>query len=221
MRCSQVLSPSSVSLKRWTSASRPTVCNPTKHALSITHASDASRKARGRDRFPSCAAAFPPTPNRPVPLTRSRTRIPSSPYSYFSASAISSVNTKRGIHSDIQFAPPRGRQTDASSRWELDTIQQPDRYPVMTTLGTEPVPVGPDPRINYRHPLSPPRDLAQTHRATSPAQGSLRSSLTAVHNNYDRLKPTAIIKRYERSTKLEPPFIGIDLSPLTTSFADG
>lgn len=166
---------------------------------------------------------FPSTPKGPIPPTRSRTPKPSSHPTYPSVSPISSINTKRGIHSDVRLTPPLGRQMSAGGRWKVDTtgIQQPDRHPVMTTSGTEPAPAGPGPGTNHRGSFTPPRNSVQTSRVTSPTPGSIRSSLTAVHGFYDRFKPTAIIKRYEKTTKLEPPFIDGELDPLTTSFADG
>ena len=158
-------------------------------------------------------------------MTSSRTRIPSSHCSYLSLSAISSPisTTEREIHSDLRFAPPRGRQAGAGGTWEPNTItiEQPDRHPAMTTYDAEPVPIGPYPGISHRNSLSPPRDLSQTSPATSPAHGTTRSSFTAVHDYYDRVRPTATVKRYERSAKLEPPFIDAIVPPLTTSFADG
>lgn len=167
----------------------------------------------------SSIIVFPPTPEKRIPITSSRrSPISSSRSSHPSASAISSINTERGIHSDVRLPPPLGRQTDAGGR--PDPIRQPNRHSAMTTSGIEPVPTGPDRRINHRDSLLP-GDLTQTPRASSPAQGSTRSSWTAVHSHYDRLKPTATIKRYERSVKLEPPFIDVNLPPFTTSFVDG
>jgi hypothetical protein len=158
---------------------------------------------------------FPPTSERLVPLTRFRTPIPRSHPSRLSISYSSINSTERGIHFDIRLAPPFGRQTGA---WGPDTIRQPDSHPAMTIHGTEPTPTGPDPGTAHRNSLSPPQSLAQSSRATSPVQGSISSSLTVVHDLFDKLKPTETTKRYERLTKLEGPFIDVNLSPLTTSF---
>ena len=69
--------------------------------------------------------------------------------------------------------------------------------------------------------LSSPRNPAQTSRSTSLAQGSVRSSVAVAHKLNYRLKPAATVKRYERSVKLEPPYIDVNLPPFTTTFADG
>lgn len=164
-----------------------------------------------------CSRA-PPTSEVLIPSTRSPAPIPSSRSSHSLTSTISSINTERGTHPDVRLTPPLGRQSDVGGGWKPDTIQQVDRRPVMTTLGSEHARCGLDPRINHRGSLSPPRDLT---RAASPTRGSTSSSLTAVHSHHDRLRPAATIKRYDRTTKLKPPFINADLPPLTTSFADG
>jgi len=92
----------------------------------------------------------------------------------------------------------------------------------MTTSGKEPPPIEPDPRPDHRKTLSPPQTLSGTSRATTLYHGSTESSLTVVRQYSDTLKPTSTVKRYERSVKLEGPFLNdLDLPPLTTSFDDG
>ena len=89
----------------------------------------------------------------------------------------------------------------------------------MTTSGKEPPPIGPDPGPDRRESLSPPQTLSQASRATSLVHGSTGSSLTVlVREHLDKLEPVATVKRYERSVKLEGPFIDVDLPPLTTFF---
>jgi len=88
----------------------------------------------------------------------------------------------------------------------------------MTTPGAEPPPIGPDPGPDHRKSPSPSQSLSQTSRATTLAHGSAGSSSTVVREYFDKLEPTATVKRYERSVKLEGPFIDVDLPPLTTSF---
>ena len=91
----------------------------------------------------------------------------------------------------------------------------------MTTSGKGPPPIEPDPGLDHRKSLSPPQTPLQTSRATSPSHGSTGSSLTFVRQHFDKLEPAATVKRYERSVRLEGPFIDdLDLPPLTTSFDD-
>jgi len=202
-----------------------TLCDPKSHPSSETHhircLTEHAWPSLPPTRSESRVTVSPSTAERLIPLTRSRTLIPSSRPSHPSTSAIYSTDTKRGIHSDVWLAPRLGRQTGADGRCKSDTTWKPVRHPAMTTPGTGPIPTGQDPRIDHRDSLSPPRDLPQTSRAASPTQGSTSSSYTAVHKLYDRVKPTADIKRYERSAKLEGPFIDVHLAPLTQSFADG
>jgi len=87
----------------------------------------------------------------------------------------------------------------------------------MTTSGKEPPPIGPDPGPDRRKSLSPPQTLSQTSRATTLVHGSAGSSSTVLR---EHLEPTAHIKRYDRSVKLEGPSIDVNLPSLTT-FSDG
>ncbi|KAF9646877.1 hypothetical protein BDM02DRAFT_2865653 [Thelephora ganbajun] len=91
----------------------------------------------------------------------------------------------------------------------------------MTASGATPVPTGPGPGTSHRDSLSPPQNLVQASLAASSTRGSTKTSFTTVHKAYERVKPTATIKRYDRTTKLKPPYIDLHLDPITTSFADG
>jgi len=88
----------------------------------------------------------------------------------------------------------------------------------MVITDIEPTPAGPDPRADRQDLFPLPQDLSQVPQVTSPIQGSSRSSLLAVHKVFEKLEPTALVKRYERSAKLEGPFIEPTLPPLTTYF---
>ncbi|KAF9646880.1 hypothetical protein BDM02DRAFT_3188425 [Thelephora ganbajun] len=90
----------------------------------------------------------------------------------------------------------------------------------MSTSGATPVPPGPDPRTSHHDSPSPPQNMVQASPAAS-SHGSTRSSLVTIHKAYERVKPTATIKRYDRTTKLKPPYIDLYLDPIQTSFADG
>ena len=198
------------------------MCNPTSHPLSTSRTPRASRNARGlhclRESVPLWVLCkrVSLNPESSAPLTKFQIPTPSPPPT--PPPLISSINKKRGIHSDIRPVPRFGRQTGAGSRWSSDTDHQPNGHPAMTTSGKEPPPIEPDPGPGHRNSLSPPQTLSQASRATSLAHGSTGSSLTVVHEYFDKLEPAATVKRYERSAKLEGPFIDVDLPPLTTSF---
>ena len=183
--------------------------------------SDASRNARGLHRLRRALSPVGPRLPQP-PKGSSLQRDPALQYPLSAPLvpplAISSINTKRGIHSDVRVAPPSGRQTGAGGQWGSDTIQHLDSHPTMTISSVETISLEPDPGINHRASLSPPQSLSRTSRATSPVRGSTSSSFTAVQGLFDKLRPTETVKRYERSVKLEGPFIDVDLPPLTTSF---
>lgn len=90
----------------------------------------------------------------------------------------------------------------------------------MGTSSAESIPLEPNPEAGHQHTLSLPQDQAQINRAASPAQGSTSSTSTAVNKYFDRVKPTWTVNRYERTAKLEGPFIELELDPITTCFAD-
>ena len=88
----------------------------------------------------------------------------------------------------------------------------------MTTSGKGPPPIDPDPGPVHRNYLSPLQALSQASRATPLVHENTGSSLTVVDRKFDKLRPAATVSRYERSVKLEGPFIDVDLPPLTTTF---
>lgn len=157
-------------------------------------------------------------PQRLIPSTKFRAPTSSSCSFYPPASAISSVNKRRGIHSDIQITSQFGHQPGVGGGCLPDTIQPSNHHPLMSTSSTETIPLQPHAGTGHQH--LPLQDQPQIHRVTSPAQGSTSTTSTAVQNHFDRVKPTWVVHRYERSTKLKPPFIDLKLAPLKTSFAD-
>ena len=93
----------------------------------------------------------------------------------------------------------------------------------MGTSSAESIPLESDPGTSHQRSLSVSQDQVQILQPASPSQGSLSSSSTAVPKYFDRVRPTWFVKRYERTTKLEPPYLpeeDLRLGPITTSFID-
>lgn len=211
MRCSQILPPpSSASSETRLPVPRLAEPQPDRASAHIRYLAEHTRSPLLPTLIRGRVSSNPPR------NSSSRIPIPSSNSPCQAIPSSINVNTERA---DIPLVPQFERQTGAGRQWGPDTIRQPDSHPAMTTPGTEPTPVGPGPGTNRRNSLSPPPSLTQTSsRATSPVQGSTGSSLTVVHGLLDKLRPTATIRRYERSVKLEGPYIDVNLPPLTTSF---
>ena len=92
----------------------------------------------------------------------------------------------------------------------------------MSSSLPESVPPDPGTSRPSSNSLPLPQHQVKTPRTASLSHGSVNSSSTAVHDHLHRVRPTWTVKRYERTTKLEPPYLrDYLLQPFTTSFDDG